>query len=177
MPSCVRTNSFSYRANIDRTINLLFSAQKHHVHSPQQEQQQQQPVLAQPTAPQQSHAQQGSQASLHSFWRLPSSGAASTSSIDLSSPPIDRSVYAPADCEDCGQTIRGAPDGDSMDMDMDMDGFGVGTETSCGSCGKHVCSHCSITNLGEQRRCLMCAGSKAWTGGLGWTTGVRTGLS
>ena len=62
---------------------------------------------------------------------------------------------------------------------MDVDGFGFGNEDSCcGACGKTVCFSCSITNLGENKRCLACAGGKSsgssnngrvWVGGIGWT--------
>jgi len=44
---------------------------------------------------------------------------------------------------------------------MDVDSYGATTEGhSCGACGKAVCFSCSVSNLGEQRRCLACAGRK-----------------
>lgn len=72
----------------------------------------------------------------------------------------------------------GLDDGDNDDDDamMDVDeggdvGFQTTTTTGCGACGKHVCSHCSITKLGERRRCLRCAGNS--TGGGAGKLGVR----
>ncbi|RYP24426.1 hypothetical protein DL767_008596 [Monosporascus sp. MG133] len=161
-----------------RTLNMLYSAAQ----KPKQQQQQQQwpeeattQVQAQPENPRDSGSGNGSgqQTSLHSFWKLPPTSAAASSA---SPPPLDRAIYAPTSCEDCGQTLGGEDgDGDSMDID----GLDGGEQTSCRACGKHVCSHCSITNLGEQRRCLKCAGKKVGAGvaGLGWTaSGVGQGL-
>ncbi|OTA64005.1 hypothetical protein K449DRAFT_380942 [Hypoxylon sp. EC38] len=164
-----------------RTLNMLYTAQKQHLIHQQQQQElahmaglaihpqpqpQPQPRL-QITSP---HSHGAAQASLHSFWKLPSAAAPPTVAFP---PPVDTLalVYdSPANCEDCGQMLAGNEDA------MDVDDFGAGAEeTSCGACGKHVCSHCSITNLGEQRRCLICAGKKVWVGGLGWAgvSGVK----
>ncbi|KAI0598456.1 hypothetical protein F4775DRAFT_555597, partial [Biscogniauxia sp. FL1348] len=71
-------------------------------------------------------------------------------------PPVDCSIYDPTNCEDCGQRLGGV-DGSVEDNGMDVDSFDVGVDTACSVCGKRVCSHCSITRLGEQRRCLICA--------------------
>ncbi|KAI1204808.1 uncharacterized protein F4807DRAFT_445759 [Annulohypoxylon truncatum] len=152
-----------------RTLNMLYTAQKQHIaHQTQQQHFQltHNALAAQPPRPQ---AQVQAQASLHNFWKLPTSSAApasvpGTTTLAL----IDHAAYSegPANCEDCGQTLREG--GGSGDEAMDVDGFGAESSTGCGSCGKHVCSHCSITNLGEQRRCLICAGKKVWVGGLGW---------
>ncbi|KAI2471326.1 hypothetical protein F4781DRAFT_387288 [Annulohypoxylon bovei var. microspora] len=146
-----------------RTLNMLYTAQKQQI-AHQNHQHSQLNTFAtqiQPQTP--STHSQTAQASLHSFWKLPSSAAPQTApTLALA----DHSMYeGPSNCEDCGQTLReGAGDEESMDVDS----FGAGTDTGCGSCGKHVCSHCSITNLGEQRQCLICAGKKVWVGGLGW---------
>ncbi|RYO90344.1 hypothetical protein DL764_008455 [Monosporascus ibericus] len=160
-----------------RTLNILYSAAQ----KQKQQQQQQWPeeattqVQAQPETPRDSGSGSGSgqQTSLHSFWELPPISAAVSSA---SPPPVDCVIYAPTSCEDCGQTLGGEDgDGDSMDID----GLDGGEQTSCRACGKHVCSHCSITNLGEQRRCLNCADKKVGGGvaGLGWTaSGVGQGL-
>ena len=43
-----------------------------------------------------------------------------------------------------------------MDVDMDIDA----SDNVCGACGKAVCCSCSVSNLGEHRRCLVCAGSR-----------------
>ncbi len=168
-------SSFSTKYTIERTLSMLYTAQKQHIahHNHLQLCQlgnltiQPQPE-AQPQAPM--TPSQGAQASLHNFWKLPSSTA---SSNNPALPSVDHLVYdGPTNCEDCGQALReGAGDDDSMDMD----GFGAEAPTSCTACGKHVCSHCSITNLAQQRRCLICAGKKVWVGGLGWAgvNGVR----
>lgn len=39
---------------------------------------------------------------------------------------------------------------------MDVEGSCAGGQ--CGACGKCVCFSCSVSNLGEERRCLGCAG-------------------
>ncbi|ORY55509.1 uncharacterized protein BCR38DRAFT_125410 [Pseudomassariella vexata] len=144
-----------------RTLHMLFSAQA------RTQQNMAQPPTQQPQAAAAEPTQQHSgsaQVSLHKFWNLPSGGASPAGSA----PPVNNSIYAPTDCEDCGQSLRETADGNTMDMDIDIDGFSAEADTGCGMCGKHVCSHCSITNLGEQRRCLICAGKKVWVGGFGW---------
>lgn len=65
----------------------------------------------------------------------------------------------PIECEDCGQKL--CDDDESM---MDVDDVSGAQGTSCGVCNKHVCSHCSITDLGERRRCLNCAGTSSRAG-------------
>ncbi|RYO87772.1 hypothetical protein DL762_004062 [Monosporascus cannonballus] len=159
-----------------RTLNMLYSAAQK---QKQQQQQQQWPeeamaqVQAQPENPHDSGSGSGQQTSLHSFWKLPPISAAASSA---SPPPVDRAIYAPTSCEDCGQTLAGEDGGGDS---MDIDGLNGGEPTSCCACGKHVCSHCSVTNLGEQRRCLRCAGKKIGPGigGQGWTSsGVGQGL-
>ena len=59
---------------------------------------------------------------------------------------------------------------DAVDVDMmDID-VANGGNYACEQCGKVVCHGCAVSNLGEQRRCLNCAGraEKKWVGGLGW---------
>lgn len=158
-------------AQTERTIDMLFSAaQRPRAHDGEGTlQPRQHAVDAQPSAPvTHQHTQQ---ASLHSFWKLPKANSLSAALAPVASPHVDSSIYAPADCEDCGQRLRGSDD--AMDVDMDMDGSAAGEEgTSCAGCGKHVCSHCSITNMGERRKCLGCADTprKLWAGGVGWAT-------
>ncbi|KAI1077643.1 hypothetical protein F5B20DRAFT_583054 [Whalleya microplaca] len=160
-----------------RTLNKLYAAQKQQQQQQQQEQLQQlsglhlhQSTLSTPShsrsQPQASHQPQGSQASLHNFWALPSAPPSSPAG-----PPHGVAMTLPTDgpteCEDCGLSTAAGDAGDAM-MDMDLDPAGPGAETGgpCAGCGKHVCSHCSITDLGQrQRRCLICAGRKVWVGG------------
>lgn len=65
-----------------------------------------------------------------------------------------------------------------------MDDGGYGFETyinTCSACARAVCFSCSVSNLGEQRRCLRCAGregsantaskERKWVGGFGWSSG------
>lgn len=153
---------------------MMYSAQKQHIVDQRFQQLQLSSLATQPQpqpAPMatETHAQ-GAQASLHSFWKLPKAAAPSAAAVP---PLIHRSMYeGPTNCEDCGQTLR---DEASSEDAMDVDNFGAEAETGCSGCGKHVCSHCSITNLGQQRRCLICAGKKVWIGGLGWAgvSGVK----
>ncbi len=67
----------------------------------------------------------------------------------------------PMSCEDCG---AGLGQGGTGGTEPQHDDYGC-----CGACRKAVCFSCSVTNLGEQRRCLACAGRKIGVGGLGWT--------
>ncbi|CAJ2500191.1 Uu.00g030440.m01.CDS01 [Anthostomella pinea] len=138
-----------------RTLNMLYTAQRqqiqHDTHAEGTSAFATQPVSVQPAA---ATPPSQAQASLHSFWKLPGTSASAQSALD-----IDRTVYAPSSCEDCGLSLSGTDRNNAGDDSMDVD-----TDVDCGACGKHVCSHCSITNLGERRRCLNCAGRKVWVG-------------
>ncbi|KAH6900497.1 hypothetical protein B0T10DRAFT_555034 [Thelonectria olida] len=130
-----------------RTLNMLYSAQ-HQQHmevmtAPEQHQPAQQPIRP-----------DTNQQSLHRFWNI--SSTPSTSQSVISHPTT------PSSCADCG---AGFTDG-SGDQMMDTDSLAH----ACGACGKHVCFSCSVSNLGEQRRCLQCAGRKVRVAGVGWTT-------
>jgi hypothetical protein len=73
-------------------------------------------------------------------------------------------------CEDCNVPLGKSGDTDTMDIDMmDID-VANGGNYACEQCGKIVCHGCAVSNLGEQRRCLNCAGraEKQWVGALGW---------
>ncbi|RGP64404.1 orf21 protein [Fusarium longipes] len=118
-----------------RTLNMLYSAQNQHQHVEiPSENTQAQPQTTRPESTQQS---------LHRFWNISSAPSASTSTLD-------QTELAPSNCDDCGTSLSNS-DG------MDVDGFD-NEDHSCGACGKHVCFSCSVSNLGEQRRCLQCAG-------------------
>lgn len=164
----------------EHTLSLLYSAQHHHQFrhssgtSSSSNLQQQQTVAAAVTAPvppppqTQNQTQATAQRSLHSFWNLPA--PPTSSSTTAPSPPTHR-ASAPTHCEDCG-TGLGPGAGDAS---MDVDGYGLG-DCSCGACGRAVCFGCSVSNLGEQRRCLVCAGRRVWVGGIGWTGGAGVGV-
>lgn len=68
-------------------------------------------------------------------------------------------MLVPSVCEDCDARLVSCDGGD----DMAVDNFATET-TACVSCGKHVCFSCSVSNLGEERRCLQCAGSNVGVG-------------
>lgn len=60
-----------------------------------------------------------------------------------------------------------------MDVDVDVDVgtavVGEGARHACSGCGRAVCRSCAVSNLGAERRCLLCAGGrKKWVGGIGW---------
>lgn len=169
---CVLTHSAS---PTEHTLGLLYSAQNRPSASlNDQRQQLQHPLhVAKPSAHAEYRAQSrngGQQRSLHSFWNLPapaptastSSLASSPASSASSSPyPAFAPRSAPTHCEDCGTELGGGED-DAM---MDIDGGGLGAQAhACGACGKAVCFSCSISNLGEHRRCLACAGPRGWAG-------------
>lgn len=82
---------------------------------------------------------------------------------------VQQTPIAPSSCEDCGAGLANGIDSEGMDVD----GF-TSDNTACGACGKHVCFSCSVSNLGEEKRCLQCAGRKVSGGGVGWT---NSGLS
>ncbi|KAI1819759.1 hypothetical protein F4861DRAFT_525812 [Xylaria intraflava] len=152
----LRDNRPSQHEVHQHTLHMLYAAQRQQPEAPahkqpaaEQQQQQHTPVAARPGLAPSSH-----QANLHSFWNLPSCPSASPAECLL--PTV---IDTPKECEDCGQNLLGADDSMMMDVDDTSDSGG----TSCRGCGKHVCSHCSITNLGEQRRCLGCAGTASMT--------------
>jgi hypothetical protein len=165
----------SVRLPTEHTLDVLYSAQRrpdepHHGLT-------QSPTHTSTELLVQAHAQSHhipQQRSLHSFWNLPgpssstSSLASSPSSSAATSPPspalAPRSILT--NCEDCGAGLGGGDD-DVM-MDADDHGPGLEEDQTCGACGKTVCFSCSISNLGEHRRCLACAGPKGAAGGSVW---------
>ncbi|KAI3324846.1 hypothetical protein HD806DRAFT_493774 [Xylariaceae sp. AK1471] len=144
-----------------RTLNILYSAQRQPTHAsnheiPTENQHHNAPIAAQPGSSS-SLSSSSHQTNLHSFWNLPSRPSAPPAAC---LPPTI--IDTPTECEDCGQNLGG--DDDAM---MDVDDVSGAAGTGCGACGKHVCSHCSISNLGEQRRCLGCAETKVGRGAAG----------
>lgn len=165
------------RASTENTLQMLYRAQQRpqqpqHVFSPPPAAS---PSIApspvssiqprSPAAPAPAH-----QRSLHSFWDIPS-GQHPPPVPALSStlgPSVDAIVDHPTTCDDCGVELGGE------DAAVD-DGYGFETYiSSCSLCCKAVCFSCSVSNLGEQRRCLVCAGKedtrKTWVGTTGWTS-------
>ena len=152
----------------ERTLGLLYSAQ----HSTaQQLHQHRQPPSPTPTSQwggsssgnaqmSTTMANEGGCNSLHRFWNI-SSAPVTTMPLPI---VMDSQLSSPSDCEDCG-----AANGEGMDYGMEMSGCGIESNSPCGACGKHVCYSCSVSNLGEEKRCLQCAGRKVWIGGIGWT--------
>jgi hypothetical protein len=105
--------------------------------------------------------------SLHSFWTIPSRPSSCGSSFASASPAPALASLQAMNCEDC-DTALVSNDGDAMDLDIDVAVYGSSSNYGCSQCGKNVCHRCAISNLGEHRRCLICAGKKQWIGGLGW---------
>ncbi|KAK3935462.1 hypothetical protein QBC46DRAFT_397515 [Diplogelasinospora grovesii] len=148
-----------------RTLNLLYSAQQNKSDHHMQQQRDHGPISAMASAPQTQRSSDQQQRSLHSFWKLPNSASSSATASAAPSPPIAPHSTATS-CEDCGAGLCG--DGDDSMMDVDDYGFGAEGH-SCGACGKVVCFSCSVSNLGEHRRCLACAKRTTWGGsGKGW---------
>ncbi|KAM5355242.1 hypothetical protein ACJ41O_001888 [Fusarium nematophilum] len=134
-----------------RTLNILYSAQS-----------QQQHAMPSPEEPltQNEARPETNQQSLHRFWNISSAPSALKSTVG-------QADQTPSNCDDCGASTGGAS-GD----EMEVDGFEAEDHT-CVACRKHVCFSCSVSNLGEQRQCLQCAGRKAWSTGTRWNgTGV-----
>jgi len=134
-----------------RTLGLLYSAQQRSSEVQQiLDQDEHLPTVASTHTSDHAAPQQ----SLHRFWNIHSTPRTSSSSIDQ---PMQHSV---SDCEDCGGSLAGGSE-DGMDLD--------GVEgTACSACGKNVCFSCSVSNLGEQKRCLQCAGRRPSGGHVGW---------
>lgn len=142
------------------TLGLLYSAQQRPQQFPQES-----PNAAAPEQPvvaSSSSSSSNNQQSLHRFWPIGSEPSSASSSPGIATPP----VLLPTECDDCGSAL--IADGGHGD-EMDVDGSSAVEDTACGACGKHVCFSCSVSNLGEQRRCLQCAGRRVWIGGIGWT--------
>ncbi|KAL7791292.1 hypothetical protein V8C37DRAFT_382605 [Trichoderma ceciliae] len=150
------TPNSSSCAPAEHTLGLLYSAQQRQQGQPQLRD----PMAAcpsqEPVAP---AANPTDQQSLHRFWNISSEPSSGTSSPGIANPSA-----APTSCEDCGSVLAGGNDDDEMEVDN-----GAMEDTACGACGKHVCFSCSVSNLGEQKRCLQCAGRRVWIGGIGWT--------
>ncbi|KAM0222850.1 hypothetical protein ACHAPA_001381 [Fusarium lateritium] len=130
-----------------RTLNMLYSAQSQHQDAevPFEHTQTQ----SETTRP------ESNQQSLHRFWNI--SSVPSTTNSNL-----NQAELTPSNCDDCGAGLSGGDDG------MDIDGLD-NEDHSCGACGKHVCFSCSVSNLGEQRRCLQCAGRNGQPSRAAWS--------
>ncbi|KAI8624128.1 hypothetical protein F5Y19DRAFT_481025 [Xylariaceae sp. FL1651] len=111
-----RNNRPSENEVHQRTLNMLYAAQRQQKHAQAHETPdpaqilQQAPVATQPGAPS-SVSSSSHQTSLHSFWNLPSRPLASAAAC---LPPT--LIDTPSECEDCGQDFGG--DDDAM-MDVD----------------------------------------------------------
>jgi hypothetical protein len=142
----------------EHTLSILFSAQK----NPQ-------PSLTPPkiAVPPPTVDHNPQQASLHSFWAIPSRpSSCGSSNASTSSPPV--SVFQTTHCENCDAPFALVNDDDAMDVDMDIDVYDSPTDHACTKCGKQVCHSCAVSNLGVERQCLICAGKRTWVGGIGW---------
>lgn len=139
----------------ERTLGMLYSAQQRPAHV-----QDMMDDTSMESSNQTSTPTPTPQQSLHRFWHINSTPSSAPSMKDQGAPQA-------TNCDDCGGNICGENDG------MDIDGYG-GDDSACGACEKQVCFSCSVSNLGERRRCLHCAGRKVWVGGIGW---ANTGVS
>ncbi|KAM7191116.1 hypothetical protein V8F20_009434 [Naviculisporaceae sp. PSN 640] len=152
-----------------RTLNLLYSAQQQHAQvqslTPQSPSE---PAAMAPTVSNSNgHAHRSSQQrSLHSFWNIPSAPVPVIVET-APSPRLSRSILGTSNsCEDCGAGLGG---GDGDEVMMGVDSYGLeGGDRSCRACGKIVCFSCSVSNLGEDRRCLICAGRRTGVDGMVW---------
>ncbi|CAH0015039.1 unnamed protein product [Clonostachys rhizophaga] len=120
-----------------RTLGLLYSAQQN-------------PAMVPEPAPESTSLNSTAsrqQQSLHRFWNINSRPSAQIETTAMAN-------FSPTACEDCGAGLGAS----GQDDGMDIDSAGFDDDTACGACGKHVCFSCSVSNLGEQKRCLQCAG-------------------
>ncbi len=151
------TSLLMLKLSVENTLTMLFSAQKN-TQAP--------PKLSQAPVPPAVAPDHRQQASLHSFWNLPSRPSSCGSSTASTSPPPPANIFQATNCEECDVALVSV-DGDAMDTDMDIDMCGS-TEYGCSRCGKQVCHRCTVSNLGADRTCLICAGKRTWVGGIGW---------
>ncbi|KAK2067839.1 hypothetical protein P8C59_001545 [Phyllachora maydis] len=163
-----RDNRPSESTVYQHTLDLLYGAQRQLQHQPESHSPALSPGEASADPARQQRTQGAAtpsarppsgQPSLHNFWALPAQTRA-PSAPPSSSPAAHRwDRLLPTTCEDCGVSLAGAGAGA---MDMDMDGYAFGwspgdADCVCGACGKAVCAGCSVSNLGSERRCLVCA--------------------
>lgn len=157
----------------EHTLDLLYSGaaapQQQHHHQPATPE-------ASDMAPPAPTPATRTQRSLHSFWNIPGSvPAPPSSSMAASSSSQAMRQASPTSCEDCGVALGSGSaaaayaDGGAMDVDGEGCSARAAEGRSCSACGKAVCFSCSVSNLGEEARCLACAGRKVWVGGTGWT--------
>lgn len=138
------------------TLKMLYSAQQQH-HDPPQHHEQLSQRTTQPQPGMAAPSRSSGQKSLHAFWNIPSPAAVP----DMLPPPIEKAALALANgqtsCEDCGTRIP--PDGGDDAM-MDVDGYPdvAAAASRCVACAKVVCGSCSVSNMGAEPRCLVCAG-------------------
>ncbi|KFH44888.1 hypothetical protein ACRE_043670 [Hapsidospora chrysogenum ATCC 11550] len=139
-----------------RTLGLLYSAQQRpsEVQQILDQEEHLPPTIITPAA--HTTDRPAPQQSLHRFWNIHSAPRTSSSTIDQ---PMHHSS---PDCEDCGGNLAA-----SSEDGMDLDGV---EDFACSSCGKNVCFSCSVSNLGEQKHCLRCAGRRP-AGGVGGVVG------
>ncbi|KAI0995009.1 hypothetical protein K3495_g13172 [Podosphaera aphanis] len=131
------------------TLSLLFSAQKNLPQS-SDERPERRPDTIAPLAPPQNPRKQSN---LHSFWPASAKSLAPTSydEFHLSNVGPD-SYFLITNCEDCDTALEA--DGEIFERDLESGDY------ACTICNRHVCHTCSITNLGIDRKCLVCFGKK-----------------
>lgn len=151
---CQSDHTLTSLFETEHTLSLLFSAQK----QPHIDPLPPNPMAVASTNPRPTDSTH--QSSLHAFWALPSQNSSGASTP--SSPPVN--IRLQTKCEDCDVDLS-TNDDNSMDLDFDL--CNSSAEFGCSACGKQVCNSCSISNLGAERQCLLCAGKRRWIGGLG----------
>src|SRR5205814_1488735 len=116
-----------------------------------------------------SHQERG-QKSLHAFWGLPSRAMSSSSNSSAAS-PVSQQRHGLL-CEDCDTPLTYELDAGEMAMEIDSGADGMAHSFGCCTCGRCVCSQCSVMSLNDGRTCLSCARNglsrKTWVGGIGW---------
>ncbi|KAB5578119.1 hypothetical protein GE09DRAFT_540897 [Coniochaeta sp. 2T2.1] len=164
----LRDNRLSEEQIHQNTLNLLYSAQQqqHHHHNPaaQSSQHPEQHLSSSSTIPSQPQPPSSSsnQRSLHAYFNIPTPSPSSCADANLLPPPIEKAALALAnthpECEDCGTRIPTTEDEGMMDIDGYQDAAALGEAGRCVACAKVVCGGCSVSNMGAERRCLVCAG-------------------
>ncbi|RKU40437.1 hypothetical protein DL546_002819 [Coniochaeta pulveracea] len=97
------------------------------------------------------------QRSLHTFWHISAPLPRNTAPPPLVQKAAFSLTNSPTSCEDCGAAFHAG--GDDFDMmEVDVRAYDTACANKCVTCGKLVCGSCSISVLGVEPRCLMCAG-------------------
>jgi hypothetical protein len=97
------------------------------------------------------------QRSLHAFWHISAPLPIDTAPPALVHKAAISLVNGHTTCEDCGAALHGGGEDAEM-LDLDLQAYDAACARTCVACEKPVCGSCSVSVLGVEPRCLLCAG-------------------